>query len=75
MLMSMALIVNCTHSLPVSWVKILDRVNIVEGTVCLGKPGSDMAVTGKDAATGTVFTIYHLVVAGFVVVVLQLSKN
>lgn len=54
MVMSMPLIVNCTHSLAVGCGNISVREKTLKGTVCLGKAGSrySMAVTGEDTETG-----------------------
>nr|XP_046227492.1 cAMP-responsive element modulator-like isoform X3 [Scatophagus argus] len=55
MVMSMPLIVNCTHSLAVGCGNISVRERTLKGTVCLRKPGSrySMAVTGDEQETGT----------------------
>ncbi|XP_069007258.1 cAMP-responsive element modulator-like [Embiotoca jacksoni] len=55
MVMSMPLIVNCTHSLAVGCGNISEREETLKGTVSLGKPGSrlSMAVTGDEMETGS----------------------
>lgn len=54
MVMSMPLIVNCTHSLAVGCGKISVKEKTLTGTVALGKAGSrySMAVTGDETETG-----------------------
>lgn len=53
-MMSMPLIVNCTHSLTVGCGNISVRGKTLKGTVSLGEPGSrySMAVTGDETETG-----------------------
>lgn len=54
MVMSMPLIVNCTHSLAVGCGNISVRGRTLKETVSLGKTGSRsrMAVTGDETETG-----------------------
>lgn len=63
MLMSVPLIVNCTHSLAVGCGNISVRERTLKGTVCLGKkPGSrySMAVTGDETETGMfAYYLFH----------------
>lgn len=54
MLMSMPLIVNCTHRLTVSCGNISVRGQTLEQTACLKESGSEdsMAVTGDETEAG-----------------------
>lgn len=54
MVMSVPLIVNCTHSLAAGCGNISVREETLKGTVSLGRPGSRhiMAVTGDETETG-----------------------
>lgn len=60
MLMSVPLIVNCTHSLTVGCGNISVTERTLRETVCLRKPGRryNMAVTGDETETG-MFAIFH----------------